>query len=351
MLEDGELSDDDLDEEIRPPPPPLETTNPTTGSNKSKNKISLLPTPKLALLGEQPLSSSSQIPSLLSPSFDSLIDKINSSLNQNNNSSNNKRKSKHVQNGDNKSSNKKKLKDKHHHHHHRHRHVYDDNDQDEDGQEEVQAQDQDDRLFDASATYFTPINSKNTNATAKAPLLATPVWSPAPSGSAPAKQAPVSLLDLFKNTNHPLNENHNSHQMQQHQQQQQQSHFVNPIIIEKENSKPKLVHDHEDEEEADSTEMVSVDSIKEKLDKKRKYADIHKITKQKEAEKQQLQKEKSAQLKEKVLCHFFVEGRCQKGDKCTFSHNLQLNPKKYEICKFYLNGFCAKGDKCFFMHA
>lgn len=348
MLEDGELSDDDF-QEIQPSSPQVVITE-----IKSKNKLSLLPTPKIALLGSEPPS----IPSLLSPNFDSLVEKINSSLNQNNN---NKRKGN--KNGD--KLNKKKLKDKHHHHHHRHhKHRRDEDENEDEGDEECeeineedqnQAQDQDDRLFDASASYFKPIY-------AKAPLLATPLWTPTgtttPNGANQVKQTPVSLLDLFKNpsnTYHHQNNNNNSllgHPFSENQNSSHQQHFVNPIIVEKENSKPKLVNDHDSDEDAGGdSEMVSVDSIKEKLDKKRKYAEIHKIIKHKEQEKQQVQKEKSAQLKEKVLCHFFVEGRCQKGDKCTFSHNLQLNPKKYEICKFYLNGFCSKGDKCFFMHS
>jgi hypothetical protein len=50
-----------------------------------------------------------------------------------------------------------------------------------------------------------------------------------------------------------------------------------------------------------------------------------------------------------VVCHFFLEGRCQKGDKCTFIHKAE--PKKIELCKYYQGGYCAKADKCGFMHA
>jgi hypothetical protein len=51
-----------------------------------------------------------------------------------------------------------------------------------------------------------------------------------------------------------------------------------------------------------------------------------------------------------VLCRYFVEGRCQKGDDCTFSHDI-APLKKYECCKYYLNGFCSKGDKCIYLHS
>ena len=112
----------------------------------------------------------------------------------------------------------------------------------------------------------------------------------------------------------------------------------------------KFANDDNDDDDNDDPNMVSVDAIKEKLDKKRKYMEIHKDNKKREQERAQIKAEKTAQIKEKVLCHFFVEGRCQKGDKCTFAHNAQLAPKKVELCKFYLNGFCSKGDKCTFMH-
>ncbi|GCC35517.1 hypothetical protein chiPu_0014002, partial [Chiloscyllium punctatum] len=53
--------------------------------------------------------------------------------------------------------------------------------------------------------------------------------------------------------------------------------------------------------------------------------------------------------KGKVLCKFFVEGRCSKGDQCNFSHDLGP-PRKRELCRFYYNGFCAKAENCLYMH-
>jgi hypothetical protein len=372
MLEEGEL-DDDLDtvqpqasissshstsssspsspsslhENIEQQQKPFTASNNFNKNAKSKKK-SLLPTPKPSLLGDGP--SSSSIPSLFSPNFDNLVEKISNSINNNNN----KRKKSH-----DKLNSKKKLKDDNHnhHHHHHHRRKRMDGSDDEVTQAdpenddiiEVPVQDQDERisthLFDGSANYFKANNGP------KAPLLATPSpWSaPPPSIPSGTKQtaAPVSLLDLFKDTNRPslLGKPNSDNSLLG-----SQPLFINPIITEKENNKPKIVSDDDDED----SDMVSVDSLKEKLDKKRKYMEINKDMRKKETERAQLMQqqkiEKAQQLKEKVLCHFFVEGRCQKGDKCTFSHNMQLNPKKVEICKFYLNGFCSKGDKCFFMH-
>ncbi|KAM4878218.1 zinc finger CCCH domain-containing protein 4-like, partial [Sylvia borin] len=42
--------------------------------------------------------------------------------------------------------------------------------------------------------------------------------------------------------------------------------------------------------------------------------------------------------KGKVICKYFVEGRCTWGDHCNFSHDIEL-PKKRELCKFYITGY------------
>jgi hypothetical protein len=91
-------------------------------------------------------------------------------------------------------------------------------------------------------------------------------------------------------------------------------------------------------------------SNKLKLEKKIKYTEIQKEKAKKAAE---YQKNKEEGLKT-VMCNFFLQGRCTKGDSCSFKHDQSLvtaPEKKYEICKFYLNSFCAKGDKCNFMHS
>ena len=321
MLEEGEL-DDDLD--VVQPVVIASTTSTTThqesGDKPSKpKKASLLPTPAISILGEAPsrpattiTSTSSSIPSLLEANFDDLSEKIHNSLNkrkklhekndtlihhhQNNNNNNN----------NNNSNAKKKLKNgsksHHHHHHHHSNHNNEENSDEEDGyDDEEEAQDKDERapqLYDASANYFKP------SVSTKTPLLATP-----PVSAQVKNSQPISLLDLFKTSNGPSLLGNGPGEP-----------FVNPIITEKENNKPTSAAQH-NTSDPDDDEMVSVDSIKEKLEKKREYMEIHKDIKKKEAEKAVQMKEKAAQIKEKVLCHFYVEGRCQKGDKCTFSHN------------------------------
>src|SRR5690242_18867371 len=54
-------------------------------------------------------------------------------------------------------------------------------------------------------------------------------------------------------------------------------------------------------------------------------------------------------ITEKPPCSFWHQGRCTKGDSCTFSHTgrpaIQLLP-----CKFHAAGRCAKGQECRFSH-
>ncbi|XP_060639691.2 zinc finger CCCH domain-containing protein 4 [Anolis sagrei] len=53
--------------------------------------------------------------------------------------------------------------------------------------------------------------------------------------------------------------------------------------------------------------------------------------------------------KGKVICKYFVEGRCTWGEHCNFSHDIEL-PKKRELCKFYITGYCARAENCPYMH-
>lgn len=50
-------------------------------------------------------------------------------------------------------------------------------------------------------------------------------------------------------------------------------------------------------------------------------------------------------------CRFFVNGSCNRGNKCPFSHSLPVNEVKGPTCKFFfsLQG-CRNGDSCFFSH-
>ncbi|XP_041466312.1 zinc finger CCCH domain-containing protein 4-like isoform X2 [Lytechinus variegatus] len=50
-----------------------------------------------------------------------------------------------------------------------------------------------------------------------------------------------------------------------------------------------------------------------------------------------------------LICKFYLEGRCKKGENCTYSHDL-TQQRKQELCKFYVSGFCNKGDTCLYMH-
>ncbi|XP_058076556.1 DExH-box ATP-dependent RNA helicase DExH8 isoform X4 [Magnolia sinica] len=51
---------------------------------------------------------------------------------------------------------------------------------------------------------------------------------------------------------------------------------------------------------------------------------------------------------ETSLCRFFMNGLCNKGSQCVFSHSLQA---KRPICKFFLSfEGCRNGDSCFFSH-
>ncbi|KAG8223063.1 hypothetical protein J437_LFUL002011, partial [Ladona fulva] len=49
------------------------------------------------------------------------------------------------------------------------------------------------------------------------------------------------------------------------------------------------------------------------------------------------------------ICMFYMQGKCQKGDECPYSHDA-TPPRKLELCKFYLMDCCAKKDKCLYMH-
>ncbi len=157
----------------------------------------------------------------------------------------------------------------------------------------------------------------------------------ATSSSTPATQ-PMSLFDLFK-TN-PMTNTLNDTRTGQ---------FVDPVITEKENNKPnklikQLMSDMEPSQNSANLNEVSIESIEKKMEKKRKYMEMNKQKKE--------QQQKMSEKREQILCHFFQEGRCQKGANCPFSHNVPIN-KKLEICKFYLNGFCAKNEKCLYMHS
>ncbi len=201
-----------------------------------------------------------------------------------------------------------------------------------------------------SSTWSTPMSKKDIKL-APPPQLITP--------QSLISQPPKSLLDLFLTTSSGLTDKLSN-------DSNTNPNFIDPVIIEKEN-KPKYNQNsnnnianknnqfnrnsntnfkrknNEATEEIEAEKLISTESIEKKLEKKRKYIEIQK-------EKQKVKEAKQQQVREPIVCKFFMEGRCQKGNDCPFSHNVQIN-KKYEVCKYYLNGFCAKEDKCFYMHS
>ncbi|CAJ0949787.1 unnamed protein product [Ranitomeya imitator] len=53
--------------------------------------------------------------------------------------------------------------------------------------------------------------------------------------------------------------------------------------------------------------------------------------------------------KGKVICKYFVEGRCTWREQCNFSHDVEV-PRRRGLCKFYMTGNCVNGDECMFSH-
>ncbi|CAK0839073.1 unnamed protein product, partial [Prorocentrum cordatum] len=64
----------------------------------------------------------------------------------------------------------------------------------------------------------------------------------------------------------------------------------------------------------------------------------------------------------RTLCKFFLEGRCQKGAACDWSHDeggagpgparpaARAPPVKRTLCKFFLQGRCEAGEGCTWAH-
>ncbi|XP_069942501.1 uncharacterized protein [Cherax quadricarinatus] len=51
-----------------------------------------------------------------------------------------------------------------------------------------------------------------------------------------------------------------------------------------------------------------------------------------------------------VLCRYFINNVCNKGDQCRFSHDPAVaQPSMF--CRYYLKGTCAYGDKCRYEHS
>jgi hypothetical protein len=52
-------------------------------------------------------------------------------------------------------------------------------------------------------------------------------------------------------------------------------------------------------------------------------------------------------------CKYFDDGKCKKGDKCTFAHTYTEPTKAHATaapCKYFVDGKCNKGGDCTFKH-
>jgi len=140
---------------------------------------------------------------------------------------------------------------------------------------------------------------------------------------------------------------------------------------ESEDEKVKTFDDLEDgevENEADqkkSSEDVirTLSKLSESLKgtgaKKNSLLPAHKKLKTEKRQEQQIMqqkfKEKKAPFVPRVVCRYFMEGTCSKGERCTFSHNVTPNrtseeARKSETCKYFIVGSCMKGSSCQFSH-
>ena len=56
-------------------------------------------------------------------------------------------------------------------------------------------------------------------------------------------------------------------------------------------------------------------------------------------------------IKSKIICKYFISGKCIKGEKCPYLHSQIDKPKDSEIeCPMYRIGYCKNGPVCQFAH-
>ena len=65
-----------------------------------------------------------------------------------------------------------------------------------------------------------------------------------------------------------------------------------------------------------------------------------------------LKSEKKGGTKTKIVCKYFIQGKCSKGEACPYLHSKVEKPKEMITieCPMYNVGFCKNGRNCYFMH-
>ena len=65
-----------------------------------------------------------------------------------------------------------------------------------------------------------------------------------------------------------------------------------------------------------------------------------------------LKSEKKGGTKTKIVCKYFIQGKCSKGETCPYLHSKVEKPKEMITieCPMYNVGFCKNGRNCYFMH-
>ena len=65
-----------------------------------------------------------------------------------------------------------------------------------------------------------------------------------------------------------------------------------------------------------------------------------------------MKSEKKGGIKTKIICKYFIQGKCTKGDSCPYLHSKVEKPKEIMQveCPMYNIGFCKNGRNCHFLH-
>ena len=65
-----------------------------------------------------------------------------------------------------------------------------------------------------------------------------------------------------------------------------------------------------------------------------------------------IKSEKKGGIKSKIICKYFIQGKCIKGEACPYLHSKVEKPKAITQleCPMYNIGFCKNGRNCQFLH-